>query len=75
MKNFFQKYRLLIMIFVVVLICLLPTLILAFYKNREFIDIGLLATAILFVIFVLPIYNMGTEYAKIKKEREKAAKS
>lgn len=75
MKNFFEKYRLLIMLFALVLLCLLPTLILAFYKNREFVDIGLLATAILFVIFVLPIYNMGTKYAKIKKERDKAAKS
>jgi hypothetical protein len=68
MKNFFETYRLLIEIAVIVTICLLPTLILVFYKNREFVDLGLLSTAILFVIFVLPIYNRGTKYAKSKKK-------
>jgi hypothetical protein len=68
MKKFFVTYRLLIEIAIITLICLLPTLILVLYKNREFVDIGLLSTAILFVIFVLPIYNRGTKYSKSKKK-------
>jgi len=68
MKKFFVTYKLLIEIAVITLICLLPTLILVFYKNREFVDIGLLSTAILFVIFVLPIYNRATKYSKSKKK-------
>mgnify|MGYP001153882151 CR=1 FL=1 len=67
---FFKKYKQPILITVILIICFFPTFLFAFYKNREFVDIGLLATSILSVIFVLPIYNMATNYAKMKKEKK-----
>lgn len=69
MMDFFKKYRQPILITIILLICLFPTLFFAFYKNREFVDIGLLSTSILMVIFVLPMYNMAVKYSKAKKEK------
>lgn len=67
--DFFKKYLQPILISIILLICIFPTIFLAFYKNREFVDIGLLSTAILLVIFVLPMYNMAINYSKAKKEK------
>ncbi|MBM7453388.1 hypothetical protein JN09_000714 [Acholeplasma morum] len=48
-----QKHIYFIVLYLV--ICLLPTIFTLFYQGREFVDLGLLITTILIVIFVLPI--------------------
>lgn len=58
MKNFFNKYKNIIIILIYVEIALLPTQILLFYKDREFVDIGMLISAVLLVIFTVPVYNL-----------------
>jgi len=70
MMDFFKKYRQPILITIFLVICFFPTFFFAFYKNREFVDIGLLSTSILSVIFVLPIYNLAINYSKSKKEKK-----
>lgn len=70
MKDFLKKNRTLITIIIMIEICLLPTEIFLFYKQREFIDLGLLLTSILFVIFTVPIYNLVRKYNKEKEIKE-----
>ncbi len=68
MKNFLQKHGQLVKTIIFVEICLLPTEFTLFYENRNFIDLGLLITAVLFVIFVIPIYNAIGKYLENLKK-------
>ncbi len=68
MQEFIKKYKFLLIVIGLVLICLLPTLILFSILQREFVDIGLLFTAILFVILILPIRSALNKYKESRKD-------
>lgn len=67
MSNKIKEFRDLIFIIVAGIICVLPTLVTLFYKKRHFVDLGLLLTAILFVIFIIPIYQARKRIIESKK--------
>ena len=70
MKNFFKKYKSLLLILLYIEISFLPTQILFFYRNREFLDIGMLLTSILVIAFTAPVYNVVKKYSNDKKGLE-----
>ena len=69
MKDFFKNYKYLIYVGIMVVICLLPSFFFFFYKERTYIDAGLLFTALFFIIFVIPIYNNFSRHLEYKKEQ------
>jgi uncharacterized membrane protein (DUF373 family) len=71
MKDFLKKHGQLILAIAFIEICLLPTEFTLFYDNRAFIDLGLLLTAVLFVIFIIPIYNAIGRYLEARKSWKK----
>ncbi len=73
MKKFVSRNKYLLIIFLVLEVCLLPTEILLFYSNREFIDLGLLLTAITIIICAIPMYNLNHKHQELKKALEKQA--
>lgn len=73
MKDFFTRNKNLLLMFLILELCLLPAEILLFYKNREFVDIGLLLTAIFLIAFVIPMYNLLLKHNESKKENKEEA--
>lgn len=57
MKNFLKTNKDLILAISYIVIALIPTIITAFVKGRIYVDLGLLLTAILTIIFIVPIVN------------------
>jgi hypothetical protein len=74
MNNFLSRNKYLIFLFLVLELCLLPTEILLFYSNREFVDFGLLFTAIAIIIMSIPMYNLNYKHKEAKKAYEKSLK-
>ncbi len=70
MKKFIKKHRVLLTILLYAEIAFLPTEILLFYRNREFVDIGMLLTSFLIIIFTVPVYNIVKKYSDEKKGLE-----
>lgn len=68
MKDFFKKYKVPIIIVIIIEICLIPFEVLLFYQNRDFVDLGMLISAILLIIVVVPIYNLIKRNTKMEKE-------
>ena len=68
MKDFLKKYKVPIIIVIIIEICLIPFEVLLFYQNRDFVDLGMLISAILLIIVVVPIYNLIKRNTKMEKE-------
>jgi hypothetical protein len=75
MKDFVARNKYILYIVLILELCLIPTQITLFYSNREFIDLGLLFTAIGIIICAIPIYNLNKKNKELKKELLKAEKS
>jgi len=67
-KQFWAHYGSLTKMVLLIVLCILPTVVLLFYQNREFIDIGLLLTSILFVAFILPINKQRKIFLENRKK-------
>ena len=75
MKQFLSKYRVAITIAIIIEVCLIPFQVLLFYQNREFVDLGMLISAILLIIVVVPIYNLVKRNTKMEKDIKKAVEN
>lgn len=67
-KQFWAHYGSLTKMILLIVLCILPTVVLLFYQNRAFIDIGLLLTSILFVAFILPINKQRKKFLENRKK-------
>ena len=67
MNNFFVRNKYMLFLLLVLEICFLPTEILIFYSNREFVDLGLLITAIAIIVMAIPMYNLNRKHQEVKK--------
>lgn len=67
-KQFWAHYGSLTKMILLIVLCIFPTVVLLFYQNRAFIDIGLLLTSILFVAFILPINKQRKKFLENRKK-------
>ncbi|MFA6800891.1 MAG: hypothetical protein WCR19_02140 [Acholeplasmataceae bacterium] len=67
MKKFIARNKYMLYLFIILEVGLLPAEILFFYKNREFIDLGLLISAILIIALSIPMFNMNRKHKEARK--------
>ncbi|HHT38895.1 MAG: hypothetical protein RBS76_01930 [Acholeplasmatales bacterium] len=67
MKKFLEKHSTKVKVLLIIEACLIPFEVTLFYQRRNFVDLGILISAILLIAFTAPIYNIIKKQSDTKK--------